>query len=213
MMRRLRLIARIIAGGATALPLLLHAHNGEFLEARFARQQDVLHVRIIADHGDNPMIADEDEARKALTDALRIEVGASKSQHRLEELAPLDITKNAHRHPKSPVPGSEGHPEHHHHLMAATWKWSAPAGEVRFLVPETSRHTVLFWLDEPGVSPPRWSMLVPGDYTPVISIQRPAWKNPWLWSTALVAGLGAAAFVSQRLRRQARRSEDTECGT
>jgi hypothetical protein len=199
-MRRLRIIARIFAGGAAVLPLLVHAHDGEFLQARFEARDDVLQLQIVADYGGNPMIADEAEARKVLTDALRIEVGASKTQHRLDELAPLTIAPRAERDTESPAPQTETDSTHPHQFLAASWRWSAPDGEVRFFTPETSRQTVLFWLHEPGVSPARWTMLVSGDRTPPIAVKRPWWKYTWLWATILLAGL-AAATACKRLRR------------
>lgn len=202
MMRRLRFIARIIAGGACWLPLLADGHGAEFLDARFEARNGLLHLQIIADYGDNPMLANETEARKALSDALRIELASSKTQHRLDELAPLKITPRVERDAQSPVPKSGDHAEHAHHLLAASWRWAAPEGEVRFLVPETSHQTVLFWLHEPGVSPPRWSMLVPGDRTPAIVVKRPWWRQSWLWGAIIGTAILAAATAIRLPRRR-----------
>jgi hypothetical protein len=200
-MRRLRFIARLFTGGVAVLPLLAQAHDGEFLQARFEARHGVLHLQIIADYGGNPMIADEAEARRALTDSLRIEVGESKTQHRLDELAPLTIAPRAARDTQSPAPQNETDPRHPHQLLAASWRWSAPDGEVRFFNPETSQQTVLFWVHEPGVSPTRWTMLVAGDRTPTIAVKRPWWKHSWLWGALIVAGISAGVAAWRHLRR------------
>ena len=201
-MRCLRFIARLFTGGAAALPLLAQAHDGEFLQARFEARHGVLHLQIIADYGGNPMIADEAEARRVLADALRIEVGESKIQHRLDELAPLTIKPRAARDTQSPMPHTENDPEHPHQLLAASWRWSAPDGEVRFFVPETSRQTVLFWVHEPGASPARWTMLVSGDRTPTIAVKRPWWKHSWLWAALIMLGLLATVTAGRYLYRR-----------
>lgn len=205
MMRRLRFMVRWIAGGASLLPLFAYGHGAEFLDARFELREGVLRLRIIVDYGGNPMIADEAEARKVLADALRIELGASKSQHRLDELAPLKIIKSATRDTQSPMPQTEANPEQPHQLLTAYWRWAAPDGEVKFFAPETSQQTVLFWLREPNVSPPRWSLLVPGDRTPLIVVKSPWWKHLWLWGAILI-GVILAALTTIRLRLLRRRS-------
>lgn len=180
MMRCSRLISRCIAGGAGWLPLLAVGHGAEFLDARFEARHGELRLRIIADYGDNPMIADEAEAKMILSDALRIELGPSDIGLRLDELAPVTIMPCVDRDARSPMPRTEAGSAAHR-LLAASWRWSAPDGVVRFLVPATSRQTVLFWIDEPGDSPPRWSMLVPGDRTPDIAVRRPWWRKPLVW--------------------------------
>ncbi len=203
MMRRLRFIVRLIAGGASWLPLLAVGHGAEFLDARFELRDGVLRLRIVADYGGNPMIADEAEARKVVADALRIELGASKTQHRLDELAPLKIVQHAARDAQSPMPKTEVEPKHPHQLLTAYWRWAAPDGEVRFLAPETSQQTVLFWMHEPNVSPPRWSLLVPGDQTPAIVVKRPWWTHTWLWGAIIVGVLlGAVTAIRLLLRRR-----------
>ena len=210
MMRRLRFIFQLIAGGAGLLPLLVLGHGAEFLDARFELRDGVLRLRIVADYGGNPMIADEAEARKVVADALRIELGASKKQHRLDELAPLKIAQDAARDPQSPIPQMEVDPKQPHQLLTAYWRWAAPDGEVRFFAPETSKQTVLFWMHEPDVSPPRWSLLVPGDRTPAIVVKRPWWTRVWTWGAIFLAvALGVVTaiwlfFNRSRTRRDAK---------
>lgn len=211
MMRRLRFIVRLIAGGAGLLPLLAVGHGNEFLDARFELRDGVLRLRIVADYGGNPMIADEAEARKVVADALRVELGTSKTQHRLDELAPLNIAEHATRDAQSPMPQTEVEPKQPHQLLTAYWHWTAPDGEVRFLAPETSNQTVLFWMHEPDVSPPRWSLLVPGDRTPAIVVKRPWWTHTWLWG-AIIAGVILLAVIAIRLLLRRRRTSQNAIG-
>lgn len=209
MMRRSRFIIRLIAGGAALLPLLALGHGTEFLDARFELRDGVLRLRIVADYAGNPMIADEAEARKVVADALRIEVGPSKTQHRLDELATLQIVERGTRDDQSPMPRTEADdPKQPHQLLSAYWHWSAPDGEVRFFVPETSQQSVLFWLREPNVSPPRWSLMVPGDRTPVIVVKRPWHTQVWLWSVIIIGAI-LAAVIAIRLLLRLRRTPCT----
>jgi hypothetical protein len=203
MMRGLRFIIRLIAGGAVLLPLLALGHGTEFLDARFELRDGVLRLRIVADYVGNPMIADEAEARKVVADALRIEVGASKTPHRLDELAPLQIVERGTRDALSPMPRTEADdPKQPHQLLSAYWRWSAPDGEVRFFVPETSQQSVLFWLREPNISPPRWSLMVPGDRTPVMVVKHP-WRSPfWLWGVISVGVLFVSVLAIRLLLRR-----------
>lgn len=202
MMRRLRFIVRLIAGGAGLLPLLVYGHSTEFLDARFELRDGVLRLRIIADYAGNPMIADEAEARKVVADALRIELGASKTQHRLDDLAPLKIAERGTRDAQSPLPQTEADPQKPHQLLTAYWSWAAPDGEVTFLAPETSKQTVLFWLREPDVSPPRWSLLVPGDRTPAIVVKHPWRTRVWIWGAIIAAAFLLIMILSRLFIRR-----------
>jgi len=211
-MRRLRFTIRRIAAGAALLPLLALGHGTEFLDARFELRDGALRLRIVADYAGNPMIADEAEARKVVADALRIEVGTSKTPHRLDELAPLQIVERGTRDAQSPMPRTEADdPKQPHQLLSAYWRWSAPEGEVRFFVPETSQQSVLFWLREPNVSPPRWSLMVPGDRTPVMVVKHPWHSQIWPWGAISIGVLFMAVLVTwpgrtRRLRQLEKRT-------
>lgn len=184
------------------LPLFAYGHGGEFLEARLDHAGGVLKLSLVAEYGDNPMIADEAEARKVLADTLRIRVGTSLEALLLSELAPLELAPREAREPESPMPPSVPDPAHAHRLLGATWSWSAPEGEVSFVVPETCRQTVLFWLHTPGVSPPRWTMLVPGDQTPAIAVEHPWWRSAWVWAGLPVVGVGGGLMLIRTWRRR-----------
>jgi hypothetical protein len=184
--------------------LLASGHGSEFLEARLDARNGVLRLEIIAEYGDNPMIANEAEAQGVLADALHVQIGMEKTKRRLAELSPLTMAPRAARDPRSPMPREDsGHGDHQHNkLLGASWHWAAPEGEVRFVVPETNRQTVLFWLYEPDAAKPKWSLLVPGDSTPAITVKHPWWKRYWIWVAFAVGGILGATIARQSLSRR-----------
>ena len=113
----------------------------------------------------------------------------------------MTLSPRTARDPESPMPVTPPDPGHSHNLLGASWSWSAPEGEVSFVVPETCRQTVLFWLHTPGVSPPRWTMLVPGDQTPAITVEHPWWRSACVWGGLLAAALVVGTLVVARRRR------------
>ncbi len=210
--RLLRFIVQLIAGVASALPLLVYGHGGEFLEARLETQGGMVNLRIVAQYGDNPMIADEAEARQVLADALRIEVGTARTNHRLDELTPLVMAPRAARDPESPMPPSTDDHAHSDNLLEACWTWAATEEDVSFFVPETSRQVVLFWMPTPGEKSPRWSMLVPGDRTPAIFVKLPWWRTRWTTGAGVVLVLLVTITVHLYLRRRSSQTGKRPCG-
>lgn len=210
--RLLRFIVQLIAGVASALPLLVHGHGGEFLEARLEAQGGMVNLRIVAQYGDNPMIADEAGARKALADALRIEVGTARTNHRLDELTPLVMAPRAARDPESPMPPSTDDHAHSEKLLEASWNWAATEEDVSFFVPETSNQVVLFWMPSPGEKSPRWSMLVPGDRTPAIFVKLPWWRTRWAAGAGVVLVLLVTITIYLYLRRRNSETGKSPCG-
>ena len=200
--RTLRFIVQLIAGVASALPLLVYGHGGEFLEARLEVQGGMVNLRMVAQYGDNPMIADEAEARQVLADALRIEVGTAGTNHRLDELAPLVMAPRAARDPESPMPPATDDHAHSDKLLEASWNWAATEENVSFFVPETSRQTVLFWMPAPGEKSPRWSLLVQGDRTPTIFVKRPWWRTRWATGVGVALAFLVTITAYLRLRRK-----------
>jgi hypothetical protein len=202
-MRRLVAIVSFIARGASVLPLLVYGHGTEFLDARLEVREGVVELQIVADYGGNPMIANEDEARAALADALRIEIGEALTQSRLDSLAPLTIAPRAAPDPESPMPPTIADPSQQHQLMEAKWRWMSTADKVRFFVPSSSGQSVLFWLHEPGIQPPRWSMLIGEDRTPMVAVTKSR-EFPWMMLSIVAAfGIGGACWRGITGRRSA----------
>lgn len=198
-MRRWPAIIAIIAGGAIVLPRFAFAHGSEFLDAKFFFDEaGRAHLEITADYSGNPMLPTEADARAALADALRI---SWKGQdYPLSTLAPITIAPRKIRDPESPIPRPP-QDEHEPQFLTAAWTWAPDAESVHFLVPASSAMTTLFWMREPGVTPPRWSMLVPGDRTPLIAV--PAKKFAWPRFSLLAVPLLLAGVVVFRARRRA----------
>lgn len=189
-MSRRPLILFILSGGAVMAPLFAFGHACEFLVARLEVKGDALQLEITADYGGNPLITDEAAASEAVRKILQVR---SKGQGRtLEELAPLKIERRTDWDPQAPTtfsPAPDGQP---HQLLTALWQWRADADELTLAVPEGSLHDVLLWTrDEhlPGKQA-KWMMLIEGESTPQISIQRPASWKWWLPMTFMLVGIG-----------------------
>lgn len=174
-------IIPIIAGGAMGLPLFAFGHGSEFLDAKFYLDDSGrANLEITADYGGNPMIANEQEARTVLADAVRIFIGSK--DHKLADLAPLKLEPGNQLDPDSPTPRGGEDPKVPHQLLTAIWQWRPATESISFSIPAASSQTVLFWMREPNVSPPRWSMLLPGDRTPAIPVPPPPHRLAlWGW--------------------------------
>jgi hypothetical protein len=172
----------------------------------------MVNLRIVAQYGDNPMIADEAEARKVLADALRIEVGKAGTNHRMDELTPLLMAPRAARDPESPMPPSTDDHAHSEKLLEASWTWAATEEDVSFFVPETSNQVVLFWMPAPGEKSPRWSLLVPGDRTPAIFVKLPWWRTRWATALGVVLVLLVTISVYLCRRRRSSQTRISPCG-
>ena len=179
-MPHLRRIIRFIAGGAVALPLFASGHGSEFLDAKFYLDaRGLANLEITADYSSNPMLANEQEARTALADAVRVTINAQ--DHKLADLAPLKLEPRQRPDPESPTPRGPEDPQTRHQLLTAIWQWRPAAESLTFTVPKESMQTVLFWMREPNIHPPRWSMLIPGDHTPAIPMPpRPSLSAGWM---------------------------------
>jgi hypothetical protein len=66
--------------------------------------------------------------------------------------------------------------------------------------------TTLFWMREPNVHPPRWSMLIATDRTPAIPV--PPRQRFWPWITLLLLPFGWRCW--RRRPRVAVSSSQTE---
>lgn len=171
-------------------PSSLLGHGCEFLSARLSllENNSVIELLITADYSGNPLLTDAEAARQALHEVLHIEhQGKTK---RLSELASLDIQPSSDWQgalPASLIPPPDGLT---HQLLRARWRWQPDVSEVRFSIPQGCVHDVLLWQQEPGQET-RSTLLITGDVSPVIPIQRqagwPSWS--WLWLALLPVAL------------------------
>lgn len=167
------------------LPPLACGHGMELMQARLDIDgQTGARLEMTADYGGNPMLSSEEDARAALQDLLRVEVGGA--WHKLTELAPLKLEPRQQFDPASPMPAApdpEGRP---HQLLTAVWQGPAPAGGLRFMVPKGCVHDVLLWRPNAG-GQPFWRVLITGDVSPLIEVPAaPAAPSVMGWRLSFV---------------------------
>ena len=181
------------------LPLFASGHGTEMLDARFefTLKEGAVKLTITADFSGNPMLANEAEARAALADALRVKF--KDGEHKLSDLAPLNMELGNIPDPESPMPRAPVDPSLKHELVMAHWSWVPTAKNIEFTVPRTSNQTVLFWMNEPGVKEKRWSILISGDSTPVISVPESARR--WLFWAVLAGCVFGGIVIFTILKR------------
>lgn len=199
------------AGGTSRFPLFalgllwlglfpqhLLAHGSEFLSARLrlTENQSVIELQITADYSHNPLLADEAAAREALHEVLNVQhQGQTK---RLTDLAPLEIQAISDWQeslPASLIPPPDGQT---HQLLSARWRWMPDVDEVRFSIPPGCVHDVLLWQQDAG-SELKSTLLITGDVSPAIPIQRARALPVWSWLGGLLL---LALLVVKKARRK-----------
>ncbi len=196
-MRRLPVIISLLAGGAWLLPLPAYGHGMELMEARLRLDTPgEVGLEITADYGGNLMLNGEEDARAALQDILRIE--SSGQEYKLADLAPLRLERRDHFDSTSPMPVPNEAPGTKHELVTALWSWRPTSETVRFTVPQGCIHDVLFWKHDPK-APPRWNVLISGDYSPEIHVPRasfsPSMMGLGILGVLLLAAIGFRFFL------------------
>lgn len=178
---------------AACVPGLVWGHGSEFLGAKLSvLPSRELVLEVTADYGENPMIANREEAREALQHLLALEVAGARKL--LLDLAPLAFEERKQPDADSPLPVDQSGKTHQ--LLTAIWRWQPPQEleAVRFHVPEEVNHATVFWLEETGVpkEKKKWSMLLGGDATPAVPLPQVA--DSRLWSAFAVIICAAIAF-------------------
>jgi hypothetical protein len=183
-------------------PLFADGHACEFLVARLEVDGAVMRLEITADYGGNPLIADAAEAEVAVRGILRVRRGTE--LHALEALAPLRMERRSEWDEDAPMafaPAPDGLP---HELVSGVWEWrtGAVSEAVMLAVPEGNLHDVLLWTRGDPLPGRRaqWMMLIEGESSPVIRLQRPVPELPrggptasavgWPWLLPGMAALG-----------------------
>jgi hypothetical protein len=172
----IRILAFVILPPAGAF-----GHGAEFLSAKLTLLPDAeVMLEITADYGGNPLIADEEVAREALMDPIRL--------RRDETLVPLAQVAAArvlqHDNWAEFAPGSylpsdtEAQP---HTLITAMWRWRSETPEIVFEMPKGKLHDVLLWTrDETNPdAPPKWMLLLAGDQSKALAVHWTPWWRRW----------------------------------
>ena len=187
----------IFAGAAFALPLSASAHGSEFLVAKALVQTDgrVL-LEVTADYGDNPMIASEEEAARAVQSALRPMSG-------MIDLGAPRLEKRSQPDPDSPLPPDPLMAGKPHQLLTAAWLIEPSDEALRFEVPGDAGQTVILWtknLLHPEENT-HWVMLVPGEQSPSIAIPRQSRRGAPLLLSICAIGVVASVTVRRLISR------------
>ena len=133
---RIATLAILVTGLALPAPLAF-AHGNQFICACVTIGDDGhVALELTADYGDNPYIADVQEARQVLREALSVRVGGEMLP--LELFGELSFEERQQYADDSPVPSaSDPGP---HHLVAARWQTRLPDQRIIFKAKE---HTPL----------------------------------------------------------------------
>jgi hypothetical protein len=176
------------------------AHNGEFLLAKATPlEKGRLALEITADYGNNPLIPTEAAAAEALRGALQLEFnGAS---HPLEAFGPIRFEKRSDPVPDSPLPTDPAEGSETHWLLTALWEGCPGGNQARLLVSPNSPHSVVVWTAVAPGKPPRWALLLGGEYSPIIPLSAPQPLRPLLYACAGVAS-GTALLGLRRISKK-----------
>jgi hypothetical protein len=166
------LARHLLTLGYLTLTTFASGHGAEFLQAKLAFDpDDSVRLELTADYGDNPMIGSQAEAQAALDGLLQIEI--DHHWHPLTDLAPLHTEQRTQLDLSSPLDYAPDANKAEHQLLVATWHWAPTQSELRFQVPRSSKHDVLFWKAQatPASAEPRvWKLLIANDTTPIITV-------------------------------------------
>jgi hypothetical protein len=182
------------------LPMQAVGHGAEFLLAKLSFDEECrATLEMTADYGDNPMIAGQDEARAALADMLRVEVGGV--WQRLSEVSPVSVELRSQLDLSSPMPYAADANNTPHELLVARWQWLPTSASVRFKVPKGGKHDVLFWRAKElgNAEPKQWNLLIAEDVTP--SIEVPKRSSMMMWIAVELSGVLVFGLVVRALRR------------
>lgn len=184
---------------AILLPSAAWGHGSTFLIAKLEMRPEARAVlEISADHGQNPMIANEAEARAALLKCLHLR---EKGDFRpLDENAANWSTGKKWRElaPESILPSADD--EDAHKLLTAKWEFECVDPSLVFQAPKGSLQDVLLWMPaEPGESP-KWMMLLGGDVSREIAVL-PREKSIWPPVVAVVVLLTLGSLWRVRRRQ------------
>ena len=182
-------MAILITGLALPAPLAF-AHGNQFISACVTVGDDGrIALELLADYGDNPYIADAQEARQVLREVLSVRVAG--------EILPLDhfgelrFEERQHYADDSPVPSASDPAPHH--LVAARWETRLPDQRIIFSSKEHTPFDVVMWRSGEKVTSERsrWMLLIAGDKSPEFTMTPAAVGVP----VGIYVGLGIMAVL------------------
>ena len=200
-----------LLGGALWLPLFASAHNGEWLLAKCTVGADNrVTVRITADAEANPRIKTQEDLVRETKGLLLVHDGKANTDF-LTLANQVELGVDDRLDPAAPLGHTPEELAKSYTLLKLTARANVMPRKFTFQLPEKSPHTVILWLVDERLEnqEPRWAMLIGGDESPLIEVDRTI-KNedlPWWqrrgWRRLVVYGplVLLAAWLARWLAR------------
>ncbi|MEY4402952.1 MAG: hypothetical protein RIR91_987 [Verrucomicrobiota bacterium] len=200
-----------LLGGALWLPLFASAHNGEWLLAKCTVGADNrVTVRITADAEANPRIKTQEDLVRETKGLLLVHDGKANTDF-LTLANQVELGVDDRLDPAAPLGHTPEELAKSYTLLKLTARANVMPRKFTFRLPENSPHTVILWLVDERLEnqEPRWAMLIGGDESPLIEVDRTI-KNedlPWWqrrgWRRLVVYGplVLLAAWLARWLAR------------
>ena len=161
-------------------PVPTWGHAGAFILAKCAPDPSgMVTLELTVDFSQHPLLKDRGTALAALRNVLQLESLAGPAA--LDTLGGGKVTDPSLPDSNLPFPSDPGDKNRPHQLVGLAYTWQPPGGEIKFSVPATNPHDVLFWLTgnaSPPGDPVPWRVLIAGDQTPPIPILKQQLKIP-----------------------------------
>ncbi len=206
-------LGRSVKGAAAGLffclwgwPSAVWAHASAFVLAKCSpAESGAVLLELTVDYRQHPILTGQEAAVAALREVLQVETAQGPVP--LETVAPGTVRFETTMDPDLPLPQDPGEADTSHTLAVIRYQWTPGAGELKFSVPQGNPHDVLFWLSgtarSPGETVP-WRILIAGDTTPPIPLDRPRAGGRSLavrWGVAF-AGVGLPLLAVLLIRRR-----------
>ena len=200
-----------LLGGALLLPLFASAHNGEWLLAKCTVGADNrVTVRITADAEANPRIKTQEDLVRETKGLLLVHDGKANTDF-LTSANQVEFGVDDRLDPAAPLGHTPEELAKSYTLLKLTARANVMPRKFTFRLPEKSPHTVILWLVDERLEnqEPRWVMLIGGDESPLIEVDRtindddrPWWQRRG-WRRLVVYGPLAllAAWLARWLAR------------
>jgi hypothetical protein len=172
-----------LLGGALLLPLFASAHNGEWLLAKCTIDVDnSVTVRLTADAEANPRIKTQEDFVRETKGLLLVHDGESTKDF-LSLADKVEFGVDDRLDPEAPLGHTPEELAKTYQLLKLTAKAKVMPRKFTFRLPEKSPHTVILWLVDERLEKqePRWVMLIGGDESPLLEVDRAIKKEdrPW----------------------------------
>lgn len=181
------------------VPKSVSAHGAEYVFAKLTVGTDRrCTLEVTADYMDNPMIHGEADARTVIADLLSAQFGEASPAP--EPMGEPKYEERQQFDPTTPAWGGEAARGQSHHLLTAIWRWKSSHPSVFLQMSSHTPFDALFWTVDSTqpVSKIRWTLLVPGDRSPTVTLPQ-SYLSAGAWT---LCGLAMTAALLVLLRRR-----------